>query len=215
MLSRLHSLFQYHHTINRWQLGLMLSVINLLGSLILSGESAFAQIGEDQGPRLVVQSIAGDLQREKNPAVILNYVHWPSAFSSLKAEERTRLKITSPEGMKNYFEGFFRDPGEFLKKELTERLEAMPQEKRASYAERFDHSVALMKKKQSEMKQRLASTSYSTGRVSVDGENARVELVSTVQGETRRELIPLVKVNGRWYLPSPSALVGRVSGGMR
>lgn len=158
----------------------------------------------ESDPRALVQRIVNDMKEERSPSVILAYVHWPTAYADLPVAERTRMRVSSPEGMRRYFERFFTDPRAFLQEDLANRP-GLTASEREDAAEEIEKVVELMTEKQGDIRRRIERTTYQVEEPRITGNRALVQLVSSLDGVTHREPIALVRINGDWYLPSPAA----------
>ncbi len=153
-------------------------------------------------PEVVVQSMLTELKSEADPAVLLDYVHWPTAWKSFPQTQRDKIGIRSPEELKEYFENFFKDPDQFIEKYIMSRYEgsqALPEQSITKMAE-------TMKRKKAQMREKMKNTSYEIGKSTIQGNAASVEIVSTLNGKSKSQTLPLQNIDGKWYLPTMKLL---------
>ncbi len=153
------------------------------------------------GPGDLVLEMISKLKETRQASVILEYIHWGKAFESFPARDKARIRVNSPEEMKDYFETFFRDPGSFLKREMEQQLTSLDPAQADMARANMERMVKTVEQKQLEMQQKMSEAEYSLGEVSVQGNAATVELISQLDGEKKSRKLPLEKVDGRWYLP--------------
>ncbi|MCB0331979.1 MAG: nuclear transport factor 2 family protein [Bdellovibrionales bacterium] len=87
---------------------------------------------------------------------------------------------------------------------MEQQLVGLDPEKANMVRANLENMVKTVEQKQLEMQQKMAQAEYSIGEVSVQGNAATVELVSSLDGETKTRSLPLEKIEGRWYLPGMS-----------
>lgn len=177
-------------------LGAFLLLINIFVNVLFAADN----------PKQLVVEMLDRFQEEKSFAAMLDYVHWQTAWANFPAQDKKRMSVNSPEEFRSYFEAFFNDPGEFAKKHMlpnmpkTNSLNAEQQQKRLlEFTSRFE-------KKQKLMKENIEKTKYSIGKVDQQGDVATVEIVSTLNGKTENQSLPLERINGKWYLPTMKIL---------
>lgn len=150
-------------------------------------------------PGVVVQEILDRLKKEEDPSVILDYVHWPSAWKSFPQSQRDQMGISSEEDFKSYFETFFQEPEEFVQKYVLARYKNSDTKLSDESLERM---ADMMKRKKDEIKQKMKNTTYALGDISTQGNAATVEVKSTLDGKTKTQTLPLQSIDGKWYLPT-------------
>ena len=76
------------------------------------------------GAKQLVEEIVNRLKETGNAAVVLDYVHWPTAFENLPVSDRRLMEISSAEEFRSYVNGMVTNPQEFVRREYTTRLNA-------------------------------------------------------------------------------------------
>ncbi|MCB0354454.1 MAG: hypothetical protein KDD64_13045 [Bdellovibrionales bacterium] len=155
--------------------------------------------------RDAVWQMVSKMKSEGAMGPMLDFVHWPTAFEGFPVSERAKLGITSPEKMHEYFSSVLSNP-ERLPGMMMEKLSALPPQEREKVEKNMNELVTIMKRKQAEMKEKIQRTSYSIGEVSVQGGSATVELVSTLDGQSKHTVLPMELHEGKWYLPTMKLL---------
>lgn len=153
-------------------------------------------------PEGTVQEMLTRLKQERDPAVMLQYVHWQSAFDNFPSAQRQEMGVDSPAAFQKYFENFFKDPSHFMREQLRGRLDALPENQRAAVQSQMDHMVQMFAEKRKEMDEKMGRTEYTIGSVDKQGNAATVEITSSLDGNQRTQRIPLEFIDGRWYLPT-------------
>lgn len=154
------------------------------------------------GPEQTVRSMLQELQAERDPAVVLQFVHWQKAFVRLPLEERRDLDVSSAPELERYFRDFLRDPERMLHEQMLRRINQLPMEERKRAHEQLVPLVEALKRKQADLKERIGRTSYEIGQVENSGDFATVEVHAELDGKKKIRRLPLEKVGADWYLAS-------------
>jgi hypothetical protein len=158
--------------------------------------------GPGTSPDKTLTSLVQRLKATKDPLVILDYVHWPTAFKNMPDHERQAIKINSADELKGYFQRLFQNPDSMLNDQISSKFPGMSDDKRKELQETAVRMAAVMKDQRQRMQERLAKTEYQIGKVEAAGDNATVELISMLDGQTKISKVKLEKVGNAWYLPS-------------
>ena len=169
--------------------------------------------GPSATPDKSLSNLVQRLKATKDPLVILDFVHWPTAFRNMPERERQGIRVSSPEDLKAHFQKLFQNPDGFLKDQLSAKFPGLSDEKRREIERNQGRLVAAMKDQRQRMQERLARTDYQIGKVEANGNNSTIELVSVLEGETKISKVKLERVGNAWYLPSVRFVQDQKSGG--
>ena len=181
------------------------SRVVLAAVFLLTAGSAAA---EAVSPEATVQEIVAKMKSEGTPAVIVEYVNWPKAYSQFPEKQKEQLEVKSPEEMKAFFKEMLAHPSVVMKKQMEARLSTVPPEKMEEAKQSIAKIEEMMKAKEVEMKDRLTTTVYEIGKSEVKGDQATVKLTQTYKDQKRTEDVTLEKDGDRWMLPSVN-MVGK------
>ena len=163
-----------------------------------------------KAPRLVVQEIVSKLKNKEGPSIVIDYIHWPTAFASLEEHEKSVTLATSSEELRDYFKKFLIDPKEVLTRQFESQLQSMPIEERDVGKEMMGGILAGLVGRFEDERKRLVDSEYEVGDQKIEEDHAEVELRISYQGSVEQESIKLIKVGDKWYLPGVDQLTGRV-----
>jgi len=150
----------------------------------------------------MVSEMIGRLKSERDPAVLLEYVHWDTAFRNFPEDQRREIQVSNPAEFRGYFEGFFRDPADFVQRQMQSRMSGMSSDQKQMLEAQFKQLANQMLDKRRRMDEKMSRAEYRIGEVEVEGNAATVELITTLDGQTRAQTLPLELINGRWFLPT-------------
>ena len=74
-----------------------------------------------QTPSGLIKEMLGRVKSEKNYAVMLDYVHWPTVYANLKNQPEAKEHFKSPEELKQYFTNAIEDPEKMIREEMEKR----------------------------------------------------------------------------------------------
>lgn len=140
---------------------------------------------------------------------LLEFVDWPTAFNSLAPREKQSLRVKSPEEMQKFYVSMFSDPRAFYESQLKGKIGNLTQEQQAVVDKQIDHTVSLIEEKVKSEQDRIRRSKYDIGEASIKGNMATIPLSATLDGETRKEQVELIKVNGQWKLPQLALIKGK------
>jgi len=161
---------------------------------------------EGSSPGEVLNQLVKELKVSKDPAIVVKYVHWPSAWKSLKPGERELTKTKSPEDLKNYFKLLLTEPRTVLKKQLTGHLSDLEGENKAMLQTKMDSILEQVSEKFIEGSRILVNSDYEVGKETIAGDKGTVELKASFGGQSRAEVIEFIKISNNWWLPSVGKL---------
>lgn len=149
------------------------------------------------------QEMIDRLQKTSDPVVILDYVHWPSAFAAYPAEEKQVSDIKTPEELKEYTRAILSDPQKFMNERFEQIAARAPPEVAKQMRESSKQVMAAMGEIKRRISARIKDTQYSIERVDIisDG-RAKVVLRIVLDQERKRSPVIFEKHDGVWYLPS-------------
>jgi len=160
-------------------------------------------------PEEMVIEMVDRLKSERDPSVLLEYVHWDTAFDNFPEEQRREIDVSSPGEFRGYFEGFFRDPANFIQKQMKGRMAGMTPEQQQMMQAQFEQMAASMVEKRRKIDEKMSRAEYKVGQIDLKGNTATVELITSLDGQTRSQSLPLELINGKWYLPTMKFVDGK------
>jgi len=153
-------------------------------------------------PQETIEKMTSEMIKQESPAPIVDYVHWATAYKSLTAEESAAMKVNSPEELKRYSKSMLEDPVAFMREQMQANLGDIPAEQRQFAEQAMAGMINMVEAEHKKMAEDMKNTTYKVGETTVNGDTAKVELLTTLDGETKTDTIELQKIEGRWYLPS-------------
>ena len=172
----------------------------LLSTLLLPHSRAQA---DQSSPEGVIAEMTSRLKSSRDPVVILDYVHWPSAYAAYPEDQKRLQNLVSPEALATHMKGALGDPEHYLKEQFESRAQRMPPELATKLRASSDALVESMRQVRAHIQERIGDTTYRVVRSeSVSPERARVILAITLGEETKESTIELQRIEGRWYLPT-------------
>jgi len=177
-------------------------------SSLLFVSSAFAEVQ----PAEVVTEMIAKIKAEKNPAVIANYVHWPTAFKALDPKQKRLLEVNTADELKTYYKNLLNDPRTIILSQLEKHIQDLPEDKQAAIKARLSGIADQASSEFQKKKNKFLDSDYTVGESKISGDAASVEIFTNSQGEKKSESLSLIKVDNRWYLPSVDKL-GKDSNG--
>jgi len=174
----------------------MLYILVLI--FVASLNTALAQ----NSPEETIQKMTSEMKKQKSAAPIVEYVHWETAFKTLTPEESAGMKVNSAEELKKYSKSMLQDPVAFMKEQMQANLGDIPAEQRIFAEQAMAGMIEMVETEHKKMAEEMKNTEYKVGETTIEGDVATVELLTTLNGETKTDSIELKKIDGRWYLPS-------------
>ena len=74
-------------------------------------------------PKEAVETMVTKLKNAGSPAAIVEFVHWPSAYETVDAQQRQIRNINSPEELKNQYLQLFNNPNAVFREQM-DRMKA-------------------------------------------------------------------------------------------
>ncbi len=171
--------------------------------LLVCALAPFPVCAQEPGPREVVAQIVLRLKESKSPLVILDYVHWPSAYASFPEREKIAINVQSAEDLKRYYDKVFTDPSALIREQIAPKIKALPEDKRPELDAKLAAMEGVIKARFAEMTDMLARTEYQLGAAKEEGDTAVVELTTVLDGNSSSHDVRLIKIDNRWRLPVP------------
>lgn len=181
-------------------------------SLTLAALLSFPAIVAAQSPKETVETMASKLKESGNPAAIVEFVHWPSAFETLDAQQRQIRNINSPEQLRNQYLELFNNPKAIFREQMDRMKAQMPPEQQQAVEAQMAQAETMLQNMMTEMKAKLAKTEFSVGEVADQGDSATVELITTSDGKSETNKLKMIKVDDKWYLATLDSLDGQAAG---
>ena len=153
-------------------------------------------------PTDTVKAAIEAIKQTGDPAAMIEYVHWDTAFADLPAEQKKSMKVSSGAELKNFFLQFFKDPSIMIKPKIEEMKAKVPAEKQAQFEQQMLALTTTMQQKLAEAKEKLKTIQYEIGKATVVGDSASVPLTSTIDGKSSTKELKLINIDGKWYFPS-------------
>lgn len=173
------------------------------GSAPQSAQQREQAVSEEYAtPAALLQTVLKRLETEGDPAVILPFIHWPSAFDAYGVEERRKTRIESAEELERYMSGALRDPQALLMEETERRADRLPEQMRTQFSETMRALADRMGDVQQLVRKRVAATSYAYQDLNVQNDRATATVTARYQGREHHTPIDMRRIDGRWYLSS-------------
>lgn len=153
-------------------------------------------------PSDTVRAIIQDMKAKKDMGVVLDHVHWPSAFKGNPAA--AQLGATTPEELKNKMKAAMTDPMSVLEEHLDAQMGSMPPAQKDQFLKMMAKTVEGSKQK---MVDDLVATEFTVGKSIVEGENAKVEVTTLKKGKEEKDTVELILVDGKWFLTNMDGMV--------
>lgn len=183
----------------------MRALLTLTFTLLLSLPSAvFAE-----SPKETVEAMVSKLKQSGSPAAIVDFVHWPSAYETVDAQQRQIRNINSPEQLRKQYIDLFNNPNAIFREQMDRMKAQMPPEQQQMVEAQMAQAESMLQNMMSEMKTKLAKTEFAVGEVKEEGDSATVELLTTSDGESESNTLKMIKVEDKWYLATLDSLDGQ------
>lgn len=174
--------------------------------LIVSFSSAC--FADGQSPEKTLEEILGKIKEAGNASPVVEYVDWDKAFKEAPDTQKSIMKISDANGMKEFYKEVLANPSSVMKKQFESRKASMPESQRTMLEQTFTRMEAMMKEKEKEMKKKIAGTEYTIGEAKIEGDEAKVSLKQEYDGKSRTEEVTFLKSGDRWMLPAVAMLGG-------
>ena len=170
--------------------------------LVALTSNALAQ----QKPDDVLKELLKKISEKQNASPVVEYVDWQEAFAKAPEDQKKTLNITNPGQMKEFYRQILESPTANFRKQVQERLAAVPEEQKPLMEQQLQRMEDLMRQKENEMKEKIAGTKYTVGDAKIEGNSAKVKLTQEYKGEKKEEDVQFIKVGDRWFLPSVAVM---------
>lgn len=177
-------------------------VVAVIAGLVFSLLTAAKAIGAAPGPSDVVTEMVVKIKALRSAVPVVDYVHWETAYERLNEKERTARGFRTPFEMRDYYFRLLSDPESFTRQEVLSRIAGMPPEQRQQFDKVLEAALERVRETQAQMRERFRETQFDVGEAKIEGDTARVKLITMVDGRSMPGYIELVRRNDRWYLPS-------------
>ncbi len=158
-------------------------------------------------PEEVMQEIVTKIKAETNSAPIVEYVDWESAFKEAPEQQKEIMQIDSPEKLKEFYREVLKNPAAMMKKHVEMRMSQVPENQQAMMRATVAQMETVIKKKEEEMRTKIAETDYSVGTAKITGDDAVVPLTTKYKEEEKTHDVEFVLKDGKWLLSSPGFAV--------
>lgn len=174
----------------------MKTLLSLLFVLCLASH-AYANTTASPAPEVAAMQAITEMQKSRDLAVVLNYVHWETAFKSMTPTEKADLKVTSASELRALYTKLIKDPASYLRNNLqaTNQSDGVNPVVEAM-AQGFAFSVE-------QAKQRIINADYTVFPVSATKHTAYVEILADSNLGTYKKKVQLIQIQNKWYAPSP------------
>ncbi len=158
-------------------------------------------------PEEVMQEIVTKIKAEENSAPIVEYVDWDSAYAEAPEQQKQLMQLDSPVKLKEFYREVLKNPAAMMKKHVEMRMSQVPEDQQAMMRATVSQMETVIKKKEAEMKDKIAKTEYNVGTAKITGDDAVVPLTTTFAGEEKTHDVDFVLKDGKWLLSSPGFAV--------
>lgn len=194
--------------------GRPLSLLMLIAGLFLlfspTGGGAESSVAEAE-VRDMVARLLQDFKTKRSAAVILDAVHWQSAFDSFPKDERARINVRTADELRTHYERALINPAEYARTSLERQMAVSSPSER----EKLKRMMALFSTKFEEQLQRMrnqiGNADFDIKDIQVNGSDAVVGVGIKLEGEEERvnklalrRLADPSTGQPRWYLLTPS-----------
>lgn len=149
-----------------------------------------------------VDEILSRVKKEKNYAVITDYVHWETEYTNLPEQQKKVMQINSPEEYKARMQGLISNPQEMIAKRMQKRMQEsnMPEDRRAMVKQMMEQQMQKIGEAQADSQQEISDMEYDILGSKVDGNNAEVMVMIKKTSGNKREKIAMQEFDGTWYV---------------
>lgn len=173
----------------------MKTLLSLLLNLVLLTAPVYATPVSLTTPEVAAEQAIAEMQKSKDLVVVLDYVHWETAYKTMSPTEKADLKVSSAAELRALYTNLIKDPASYLRNNLqTAKTSASPVVE--AMAQGFAYSVE-------QAKQRIINADYKVSPISTTKHTAYVEILATSNLGTYQKKVQLIQIKDKWYAPSP------------
>ena len=162
-------------------------------------------------PEDSLRTIIEQVKATGEPKIVLENVHWPTAYQNLSESQRQAMKVASSEELRKYYTNLFENPAAVISARLADYTKDLNSDSQKMSAEQIAQVSNLMKAQIAQAKQKLKNVQYQIGKADIQENRALIKLTSTFEGKNRESYIKMILVGDRWMFPSLD-LVATTSG---
>lgn len=163
---------------------------------------AIQLVAEPTSPKEVVRSFVNEYNQSLSPAVMVNYVHWPTAFNNLTSSQQSAIKVTNPEEFKAYITNTLKDPIQTVRKVVRAKMDTLTPEQRARLEQSLEQQIQQLEQQRQQLQEKMKNAVITVGEATIEGDKASVPVSTEFEGENKQETVQLERIDGRWYLQS-------------
>ena len=153
-------------------------------------------------PEEAVQEMVTKLKQAGDYAVLLDYVHWETAFTQMSAQEKQALQAQNPSQLKTVVKEFLISPKKAILSKVGKDMEALPSEQKEMMTKMLTQQAEQIQTERAKRNQEIKRTEFKVGNAKVNGSRASVEVTELLDGQSKTRNIDLVLIANRWWLPS-------------
>lgn len=151
-------------------------------------------------PQAVLQKIMNRLKQTGDPRVVMEYVDWQTQFNRLTPEQRQAFAITSPAEYRAFAERALTNPSSEMRGSLKKELAGAKPEDQKIADDAARQVEATFNQRREEVKRDIMAADYRVGAAKITGSTAKVELTTTLRGESSTSEVDFIRVGDRWLL---------------
>ena len=179
---------------------ILLIALICLSILVLGNRVSLA---ETSTPKAIVEEMVTRLKASGDATVVLDYVHWPTAFANLPLNERRLMEISSPEELREYVKSMVSNPQEFVRKEFASRMQNVAPKDRETAKHDMEITVAKIQEQKTQIQKSISRTEYKIGEPDQTSDtNVTIPIIASLDGQTKTSSVALQQIEGKWYLPA-------------
>jgi len=165
---------------------------------LLAGLALSSTVLAAPSPSDTVRKIIAELKSTKDMAVVLEHVHWPTAYKNNPSLGPT--KASSPEELKDQYKKVLTDPAAVMRQQMAASGRSeMPEAQLKMVMQRLEQQITQMK---AEMGEKIGRTEYQISGEEISGDRAVVTVTSELDGKSDTSDVDLILIDGKWYLSS-------------
>ncbi len=171
------------------------------GAFLMSVSALLAE-----SPTEVVNKVITSMKKDGSPVAMVEYIHWPTAFENLSAQQRQEMGIDSVESLRSYMKKMLASPSSAMRDMMESRINQIPPEGQASMKAMIDQMVSRVEAQEQQMKSKIAAADYEVKALEETQDSASVEIKTLSEGKEKVDTVQLQKIDGKWYFPSISSM---------
>lgn len=172
----------------------MKTILSLLVTFFLAITPAFAA----STPEAAATEAIAKMQMAKDLLVVLDYVHWETAFKMMSSAERADLNVSSASELRSLYRKLVADPASYLRSNVlaVQAATSFGGPIVEAMAQGFAFSVE-------KAKQQIVGAIYTVSSISSTSNAAYVEISASGSLGQYQKKVQLIKIQDKWYVPSP------------